>query len=209
MTALLDPRKKLVRLIHVARRNLNMDEDTYRAILHKATGKTSTSDMTIPELEKTLEHFKRCGFKIRHARKDKHGKTARSIPLAQDPDAKKIRALWLFLHELGLVRNKSENALAAYVKRITRVDALQWIDSDQSNTVIESLKKWAMRILPEQVNMMAKKLKTALHSGELALSQIDLDSLNHYYSRAQQFPSFEPMQDAWYALRQSMKKVTA
>lgn len=158
MTALSDPRKKLVRLIHVARRDLNMDEDTYRAILHQATGKASTSDMTVPELEKTLEHFKRCGFKIRHARKDKHGKTARSIPLAQDPDAKKIRALWLFLHELGLVRNKSENALAAYVKRITRVDALQWIDGDQVKIVIESLKKWAMRVLPEQVNMMAEKV---------------------------------------------------
>lgn len=208
MTALPDPRKKLVRLIHVARRDLNMDEDTYRAILHKATGKASTSDMTIPELEKTLEHFKRCGFKIRHARKNKHGKAVRSIPLAQDPDAKKIRALWLFLHDLGLVRNASENALAAYVKRITRVNALQWIDGEQAKIVIESLKKWAMRVLPEQVNMMAKKLKTALHSGELALSQTDLDSLNHCYLRARQFPSFEPMQDAWYALRPYMEKVT-
>ncbi|MCM1513243.1 MAG: regulatory protein GemA, partial [Oxalobacter formigenes] len=139
MRALPDPRKKLLRLIHVARRDLRMDENTYRDILQKITGKASASDMTVPELEKTLEHFKRCGFRIRHTIKT-HGKrrAVSSMPLAQDPDSRKIRALWLFMHELGLVRNASERALAGYVKRITGVDALQWIDSNQANTVIES-----------------------------------------------------------------------
>ena len=203
----LAPRQKLIRLIHVAKRDLRMDDDTYRGILQKSAGKSSTSDMTIPELEKTLEHFKRCGFRVRHAGKGKGKKKQPSMPLAHDPDSRKIRALWIFLHELGLVRNSSEDALAAYVKRITRVDALQWIDGKQAETVIESLKKWAMRALPDQVKTMADSVKTAIQSGALQLSRPEIDSLNYYYSRANQFPSFDPMHDAWYELRECARKV--
>ena len=131
-------RQRLIRLIHVAKRDLQMDDDSYRAVLVKVAKKTSAADLTVPELERTLEHLKRCGFKVRS--KGKPAKAAPSRPMAQDPEAKKIRALWLFLHELGAVQNPSEEALAAYVKRITKVDALQWINGYQAETLIESMK---------------------------------------------------------------------
>jgi phage gp16-like protein len=135
-------RQRLIRLIHVAKRDLAIEEDEYRALLTRCVKKDSTSAMSVPELEKVFHHMKRAGFKVRH----KESSKASNRPLADDPQSKKIRALWLSLHQAGAVRNSSEAALAAYVKRITGVDALQWISSEQASRVIETLKQWVNRI---------------------------------------------------------------
>lgn len=127
----------LIRLIHVAKRELALDDDTYRAALFTATGKNSAKGMTVPELEKALEHLKRRGFQVR--------RTAGSRPQADDAQSKKIRALWLEMHAQGIVKRGEESAMAAYVKRITGIDALQWLSTDQASQVIESLKKWQSR----------------------------------------------------------------
>lgn len=134
----LDSRKRLIKLIHVAKRNLRMDDDSYRSILHTIGKAESSSDLSIPELERVLEHLKRCGFKVRPKRADR--------ALSDNPQDKKIRALWLDLHQAGAVRNPSEAALAAFVKRMTGVDALQWLSGAQASKIIEELKKWRARM---------------------------------------------------------------
>lgn len=135
---MMDKRKRLVRLIHVARRDISMDEDTYRSVLLSITGKVSASSLGILQLEHVLAHMKKCGFKVRTNRQSRQ--------LAGDAQSKKIRALWLDLHQAGVVRNASEEALAAFVKRMTGIDALQWLDSGQASQVIEELKKWKNRV---------------------------------------------------------------
>lgn len=136
---------ELIRLIHVAKRELALDDDTYRAALALAVpGKTSAKDMTIPELEKALEALKKKGFQVR--------RTAGTRPLADDAQAKKIRALWLEMHAQGIVKRAEESALAAYVKRLTGVDALQWLNTDQASTVIETLKKWQARDMKDKAS---------------------------------------------------------
>ena len=130
-----DARARLVRLIHVAKRELNMDDDSYRAMLTGCVKKDSTSGMTVPELERVVERMKRLGFRVKHTTR----------PLAGDGQSKKIRALWLALHEAGKVRNADESALAHYVERQTGVAALQWLDPAQASKVIESLKQWLTR----------------------------------------------------------------
>jgi phage gp16-like protein len=63
-------RQRLIRLIHVAKRDLSMDDDTYRAILQRIGKKASSADLTIPELEKVLEHLKRSGVTARRVSVD-------------------------------------------------------------------------------------------------------------------------------------------
>jgi len=133
-------RARLVRLIHVAKRALALDDETYRAMIHEVCdGKTSAADLSVPELDAVLKRMKRGGFKVRSARADR--------ALACDPQSSKIRALWLDLAGMGVVKNSSEAALAAFVKRMTKVDALQWLSAQQASTVIEQLKKWKRRVL--------------------------------------------------------------
>ncbi len=186
-------RQRLIRLIHVAKRDLSMDDDTYRAILQRIGKKESSADLTIPELEKVLEHLKRSGFKVR-------SKAKPSRPLAQDGESKKIRALWLFLHELGAVNNPSEEALAAYVKRIVGVDALQWINSEQAERLIETMKKWAMRFLPQAVGALVPQV------GALQLSDLERGQLNVVLNKAFTRQTFDPMHSAWESLNDVLKR---
>jgi phage gp16-like protein len=202
MTAAAD-RARLIKLVLVGCRELGMDEDTYRLLLSNTVkGKSSTIEMTTPELEKIMRAMRAKGFTVRHKSKS----VSQSRALAQYPEATKIRALWLFLHQLGAVNNPAEVALATYVKRITKVDALQWLNGQQTETVIESLKKWAMRFLPQQVQSMAQMLETEIKVGNISLSEKELFNLRYAISHAQQRQTFDPMQVAWDALKATLDK---
>lgn len=137
-----DQRARLIKLIHVARRELGMQDDDYRAMLAnipQLEGATSSAGLAIPKLKLVLETLKAKGFKV----VPKSNKPPRK--LADDPQSKLIRHLWLSLHTAGKVRDPSEQALAKYVARLVKVDQLQWLDGKQAATVIESLKSWLGR----------------------------------------------------------------
>lgn len=139
-------RKQLIKLIHVGRSELGMHDDDYRAMLAnipQLEGATSSADLSIPKLNLVLETLKAKGFRV----VPKSGSRAPAPPrkLADDPQSRLIRHLWLSLHAAGKVRDPSEQALARYVARLTKVEQLQWLDGTQATTVIESLKSWLGR----------------------------------------------------------------
>lgn len=139
-----DPRRlRLIKLIHVARRELGMQEEDYRMMLTNMPGlegATSVAKLSVPKLHLVLEQLKAKGFKV----VPKAGKQTRK--LADDGQSKLIRHLWLSLHTAGAVRDPSEKALAAYVCRIAKIEAMQWLNSDEASLVIETLKKWLYRL---------------------------------------------------------------
>jgi phage gp16-like protein len=133
-------RLRLIKLIHVARRELGMQEEDYRMMLANMPsleGATSVAKLSVPKLHLVLEQLKAKGFKVvpKQTRK-----------LADDDQSKLIRHLWLSLHTAGAVRDPSEKALAAYVCRIAKIEAMQWLNSDEASLVIETLKKWLYRL---------------------------------------------------------------
>lgn len=135
-----DKKKKLIQLIHIGKSKLCLDDDTYRSLLDTTTGKTSTKEMTLGELNKVMTRLKQLGFAPTPA------KSAGKLKQDSDPQAKLIRHLWLSLHALGAVKDPSEKALCAYVKRQTGIDFLAWLPSHKASRVIESLKKWVERV---------------------------------------------------------------
>ncbi|MFT0531637.1 regulatory protein GemA [Castellaniella hirudinis] len=162
-----------------------MDDDTYRAILRRIGNVPSAADMDTSKLQAVLDHMKKCGFKVRPS--GKKGSRA----LASSPVDKKVRAMWLFAHELGIVRDPSERALAAYVKRLAGVDALQWTNGDQALTLIESLKKWIMRYLPNKVMAASESVKL------LPLQAHEYTHLQALLIDAFRRGTYDPMQGAW------------
>lgn len=128
--------------VHIGRKELRLDDETYRALLGRLfAGKTSAADLSDAQLDQLLEHFKAEGFKP----PKKAPKRAGKRPMAAGPVPDKLRALWLSLYHLGAVRDPREEALAAYVKRTTRVAALQWLRDADGMNAIEGLKKMAER----------------------------------------------------------------
>ena len=57
-------RGKLIKLIHVAKRELKLDDGMYRDTLQNTVGKTSSKDCTMLELRKILDTLKSKGFTV-------------------------------------------------------------------------------------------------------------------------------------------------
>lgn len=144
-------RARLIKLIHVGRRELAMQDEDYRTMLAGMPalgGRTSSADLSIRGLELVLDQLKVRGFKVKVKASPNAGFKAvnsQSRPLADDGQSKLIRSLWLQLHDMGAVRDPSEKALGSYVCRIAKIEALQWLDIDAARKVIETLKKWRTR----------------------------------------------------------------
>ncbi|MFE8103593.1 regulatory protein GemA [Brenneria goodwinii] len=133
-------KSQLIKLIHIAFRDLRLDDETYRQLLITTTDKTSTRDMTASQLDSVLQAMKKRGFKIKPAQKANNAR-----PMDDAPQSRKIRSLWLEMTDMGIIRDRSEAALARWVKRETGIDSLQWLNSAQTSVIIERLKQWQRR----------------------------------------------------------------
>lgn len=123
--------------IHTVKKALGLDDDVYRALLERVTGKTSAKDLTDAERRRVIEEMRRQGFKgaSKGARKPLEGKYA-----------KKLQALWIAGWNLGLVRDRDDKALLAFVKRQTGIDHTRFLrDADDAVKAIEALKSWLSR----------------------------------------------------------------
>ncbi|MEN3809821.1 hypothetical protein ABD440_05180 [Chromobacterium piscinae] len=76
---------------------------------------------------------------------------------------------------------------------------MQWLAGDQLEQVIESLKKWAMRSLPDLVQ------KLAAEAQQLPLTAAQCDELNQRMATAMTRKTFDPMLSAWESLTAILK----
>ncbi len=131
---------RLIRLIHIAKSQIKMSESEYRTLLANVSqGKTGSKLLNAAQLETVLRHMKSQGFRVAVA-------TAGGKEPMQDQTAQqnKIRALWLQLHDMGVVRSPAESALNAYCVKYGGED---WqADVYAMRTIIERLKKWLARV---------------------------------------------------------------
>lgn len=134
--------------IHIARKELRLDDGAYRAILLRLTGQTSSADCTDAQLDRVLDEFKAKGWKptvIAGSATPAPRSSDRRPRPASHPAAGKARALWISLHQLGVVRDPREAGLEAFARRQLKVDRLQWADQGQVYKLIEALKAMAER----------------------------------------------------------------
>lgn len=124
-----------IKMIHVARRELAMEDDDYRDLLGRVTGKTSLRLMTDREQSAVIGEMKRLGFAV----KSKAG-------TLQGPYAGKLLALWLSAWNLGVVRSRASQALIAFVDRQTGISHVRWVrEPRDAAKAIEGLKTWIAR----------------------------------------------------------------
>ena len=130
-------------IINIAKSQLGLDEDTYRALLTRVTGKNSLRAMSGAEHKMVIDEMKRLGFTV----------TSRKVRLAPStkPYIRLIHALWKNCHRLGVIENGSRAALRAFCKRFVAhghdsvaVDP-DLLDFEQARPIIEALKKMEAR----------------------------------------------------------------
>lgn len=139
-------RASLITLIHVAKKDLRLDTDTYRDALRAAVGKTSCRDMTLAELSRVLVSFQKRGFRVRSKPQNRALKPATATA--------KIRAIWRLMHGQGFLISGSEVALNGWVRKQTApqnggegVANYQWLEKEPAlaSDMLERLKRWHRR----------------------------------------------------------------
>ncbi|WCM88529.1 regulatory protein GemA [Acidovorax sp. NCPPB 3576] len=136
--------------IHVLKAKLSQSDDDYRVLLQQLTGKTSSKAMSAAEQQRVRDHMQGLA-----ERQGLVPATTRRRPLTREqfgqaknaasPRERKVWALWHQLHRDGLVNDKSQAALDAWVHRQVGVSALRFATGPQLDTLIEALKAWVAR----------------------------------------------------------------
>lgn len=127
-----------VKKIHALKGALGMDDATYRAML-AGYGLKSSKDRgcTIGVADNIIADLERKAVAAGAWEKRKPASASKTTRrLADDPQSKMLRAIWIELHAAGIVRNPAEAALCQFGKRLTRKDALQWY-TDRDVTVVK------------------------------------------------------------------------
>lgn len=137
-------RSILLAKVHLAKKQLGLDGDTYQGVLMRVAGVTSAASCTIPQLRLVVSDFERLGFTAK-ARK------ASGPPRADHPIARKARTMWISLSLLCAIdinptaAIKSDKALETFAKRQLGCTRLQWANQAQGDKLIEALKAMAER----------------------------------------------------------------
>lgn len=130
-------RRAMLAKVHIAKKQLQLDEDDYRQLLLDEAGVDSAGDADEAGLKAMLRRLEGLGFKP----VPKKGQSRQ----AQSPMARKARALWISLYHLGEVRNRSETALEAFAKRQLKCERMAWANQREAAKLIEALKAMAER----------------------------------------------------------------
>ncbi len=160
-------RRQLMAKIHIAKKDLALDEDTYRQALQGSAGKASCSDMSVEQLEKVLSHFIRLGWKPKKSNSRRYSPKTRHEKGHDQLDV--IRAIWISMYKSGAIDSGTEAALDAWVQRTTTrmnkgvgIARAEWLRGKGNRQllvrVLESLKQWQTRVTREWMNEDLRKV---------------------------------------------------
>lgn len=134
-------RNPMIAKTHIARKDLGLDEETYRSILTRVAGLDSTAKMSDAQISAVLDEFKRLGWKP---------KTGVSKGAARGAQDRMIRGMWIELGKAGHLKDRSEKALRAWIRNQVAVDDLRFCNVAQKRKLIEQLKRWTARVADVQ-----------------------------------------------------------
>lgn len=130
-------------IINIAKVQLGLHEDDYRALLIRVTGNPSLRQMSDRQKIDVIEELKRKGFRIRTK--------GRQLPPSTKPYIRLIHALWKSCHRAGAIENGSREALRAFCKRfVAHGDDKIAVDPDllthdQATPIIKALREMETR----------------------------------------------------------------
>lgn len=118
--------------IHIAKKDLALDDDTYRALLTRVTGMSSAKVLNPLQVAAVLREFERLGWKPKQGR-------AKPKPAADR--AKLVGKIEAQLADAGRPWEYGDGL----AKRLYKVERLEWLDAVQLRGVVTALAKDAKR----------------------------------------------------------------
>lgn len=127
--------------IHIAKKELGMSDDAYRAMLMDVAKVESASKLDFHAQHKVLHRMQELGWKPKTSKNK--GRKSGKVKTQAD----KIRACWITMHQAGIINDPGEAALGKFISRQTSgtKQRPEFLDAGEAHQVIERLKKWAKR----------------------------------------------------------------
>lgn len=127
----------MIRSLHGARQRAGMDEETFRDWLERDYGSRHVSALDGPQLQSALT--------VLNGRAGPAAKSGRRGQLS-GPYASKLHALWLSGFNLGVVRDRRDEAMLKFIERQTGIQRTEFLrNAADSKKAIEALKGWLAR----------------------------------------------------------------
>jgi hypothetical protein len=125
--------------IHVLRRQIPHYSDAdYRGFLLREFNVDSSTRLSTIQAARVIDTLKTLA--------GQNGKLRRASDTADGPYAGKLRALWISAYNLGIVRNRDDRAMIAFVQRQAKVSHTRFLtDPKDAAKAIEALKSWIAR----------------------------------------------------------------
>jgi phage gp16-like protein len=148
-------RRKDLSIIHLAKKDRQLDDDEYRDLLLGLTGKTSSSQLDWQGRRKVIEHFKKLGFKVKGSATDR---PAPSVAADRKAQIAKIEAL---LADAGRPWAYADGLVKKLFASTSRVERLEFCNSEHLAKVIAALVIDATR-RAERAKAAASTVKTEM-----------------------------------------------
>jgi phage gp16-like protein len=123
------PDRRDLAKIHIAKKELKLDDDTYRGVLWDRYGKESAADLSERQAADLIEHFRQKGWRPSSYRQ-------RGL----------IHVLWRKLSDAGAVEQPGGKSLDGFIEHATGKNDLRKLTVFEASRVIEMLKKWLERV---------------------------------------------------------------
>lgn len=131
-----EQRKGLLAKVHIAKKDLGLQDEEYREIMDVRYGHESAGELNLPQLEDLVEYFKHLGFQPSRRRQGYGGQGQRA---KLQTEALRERA-WAIAAEL----ENGEKRLQGLVAKICGVDRIEWChDVSKLKRLVAALEKIA------------------------------------------------------------------
>ena len=141
-------RNKELGKIHMGKKQLKMDRQTYEDMLWQQGHVHSSADLDESGRHKVIKHLEKCGAQFTRRKRSRS-----ATGNASENQISMINALWANLATAGVVRDPSDAGLRKWLQNATRRQherRLGWtspkfLPGHVARNVIEQLKKWCER----------------------------------------------------------------
>jgi phage gp16-like protein len=116
--------------VHIAAKELGMDDDTYRALLARVAGVRSAKQLNARQLKQVLDEFRRLGWVPKPGKKA--GRKKPRTPPSRKAVMDKVEAL---LAEAGRPWAYADGM----AQRMFQVDRVDWLEDDQLFRLMQGL----------------------------------------------------------------------
>ena len=143
-------------LLHIAKKELGLDDETYREILFDLTRKRSSKDMTATELQIVLAYFQEKGFKPKWSKKSRREKKLPYEDLGWRADfaaPRQLRMLEAIWREAA--RTPTDAAYRKFLENRFKIFNPRWIRAD----LVTPIKAALMRMKKEKIGTEAQRHK--------------------------------------------------